>query len=164
MMYSSKNPLSLRNRTADSGVNSLDRNSQTLIRSRRRSAWSGSAISRKGSSPWTSHFAGGSPFCDNASICAFTNSPIAQSSKPSITGPVRKFDRKNTPRRGVTRPVSSTSPSSAASSTDGRHNDSGRIVALRGGSCRLKTLFRMRNRNSTIYCLLDVFQHNQLCL
>src|SRR5437773_5585930 len=81
-----------------------------------------------------------------------------------MTGPVRKLAMKNTPRRGMTRPVSSTSPSNAASSTEGKHNDSGRIVARReAASCTLKTLFRMRNLNSTIYCLLDVFGHNQLC-
>src|SRR5207249_10436022 len=66
-------------------------------------------------------------------------------------------------RRGMRRPSSSTSPSSAASSTDGKHNDNGRIVDRREGTSRvLKTLFRMRNRNSTIYCLLDLFGHNQL--
>src|SRR5213078_2365848 len=81
-----------------------------------------------------------------------------------MTGPVRKFAREKTPRRGITRPVSSTSPSNAASSTDGKHNDNGRIVARREGtSCTLKTLFRMRNLSSTIYCLLDAFGHNTLC-
>src|SRR5215510_14188274 len=70
----------------------------------------------------------------------------------------------NTPRRGTTRPTSSTSPSKAASSTDGKQSDNGRIVARRNGtSCMLKTLFRMRNLSSTIYCLLDVFGHNRLC-
>src|SRR5262245_42114827 len=163
MMYSSKNPLSFKNRTADSGVNSFDRNSHTLMRSRNFSACSGSAISRKGSRPWTSQRAGGSPFCERASNCARTNSPIAQSSNPSMTGPVRRFPVKNTLRRGTTRPVSSTSPSNAASSTEGKHNASGRIVDLREGTvCTLKTLFRMRNLNSTMYCLLDAF-HNPLC-
>src|SRR5262249_43937963 len=164
MMYSSKKPLSLRNRTADSGVNSLDRNSQTLIRSRSRSVCSGSAISRKGSNPWTSHFAGGSPFCERASSWALTNSPKAQSSNPSINGPVRRLPVKNTPRRGITRPTSSTSPNNAGSSTDGKHSDKGRIVERRAEpSCELKTLLRMRNLNSTINASSNVSEHNQLC-
>src|SRR5262245_47980930 len=56
----------------------------------------------------------------------------------------------------MTRPPSSTSPSNAASSTVGKHNESGRMVDRFGGSCILNTLFRMRNRSSTINCLLDV--------
>ena len=52
----------------------------------------------------------------------------------------------------------------AASSTEGRQRESGRIVGRRDAlSCALKTLFRMRNLNSTINCLLDGFEHNQLC-
>src|SRR6476660_4516067 len=82
-----------------------------------------------------------------------------------MTGPVRRNERKKTPRRGITRPVSSTSPSNAASSTDGKHSESGRIVDRRGAaSCTLKTLLRMRNLSSTIYFLLDALGHNQLRL
>src|SRR4030095_6135033 len=65
------------------------------------------------------------------------------------------MDIKKTPLRGTRRPTSSTSPSSAASSTDGQSKANGRIVDRRTFWCGTKTVFRIRNRNSTISSLLE---------
>src|SRR5262245_526237 len=82
-----------------------------------------------------------------------------------MTCPVRWDEIENTPRRGTKRPVLSTSPSSAASSIDGHSKANGRIVDRRTAWAGAKTVFRIRNRNSTIsFPPADAFTNTLLTL
>src|ERR1041385_2433749 len=78
-----------------------------------------------------------------------------------MTGPVRGKDRTNSPRRGTRRPISSTSPSKAASSTVGQYIETGRMIPFRLGLWAVKTVLRIRNFSSTIDASTRSYQSHQ---